>query len=170
MDMWYFVAKITHIFACYLSCSGGMAEKRRAGELTDRRQHRHPCRPQPHHQRSSSLWLGQLQLPGQQHRGQEAQRDSHRYSVWYAILSSPVIAFHNPLLWTNTLFTCHFRSICLACPASLHKRLRDPSPCFPLKCCVPSLFWRMYYSKTQFTASHLKSMCTLWKEISHCVS
>lgn len=167
--MFYVSQKLRPIsYLHHLSCAGGMAKKRRAAELPDWRQHRHPRGPQPHHQRGAAVRLGQLHLSGQQHRGQETQRHSHCDSLWYAVLLAAVIACYTTLQRADTLFTWHFRSICLvSCtPTQVIKR---PISMFPLKSDVSSLFRWMYYSKTQFTASHSKSMCTLWKEISHCV-
>lgn len=152
------------------SCAGGMAKKRRSAELPERRQHRHPCRPQPHHQRGPAVRFGQLHLSGQQHRGKETQRHGHRDSLWYAVLhtqllSLPVTTHYSAL--TPCLHGTSHQFVCL--PAPLHKWLRDLSLCFHWRAMFSFLFRWMYYSKTQFTASHLKSMCTLWKEISHCV-
>ena len=146
-----------------------MAEKWGASELPGRRQHRHTRGSQPHHQRGAAVRLGQLHLSSQQHRGQETQRHSHCDRLRYAVLPpAAVIACSNTLECADTLFTWRFRSICLVscAPTPVIKR---PISMFPPRSDVSSLFQWMYYSKTQFTASHLKSMCTLWKEISHCV-
>lgn len=140
-----------------------MAKKWRTGEFPDWRQHWHPGWPQPHHQRGASVWLGQLHLSGQQHCGKETQRHSHCDSLRYAVLPAAVIACYN-----NSGCLLHFRSICLVSCIST-QMINRPISMFPLKSDVSSLLQWMYYSKTQFTASHLKSMCTLWMEISHCV-
>lgn len=165
--MWcYFFHLISVLY--YLSCTGGMAKERRAAELPDWWQHRHPCGPQPHHQRGATVWLGKLHLSGQQHCRKETQCHSHCDCLRYAVLPAAVIACYNTSQCTDTLFTWHFRSICLlSCTPT--QVIKTPISTSPLKSDVSSLFRWMYYSKTQFTASHLKSMCTLWKEISHCV-
>lgn len=151
----------------YLSRTGGMAEKRRAGEFPDWRPHWHPSRPQPHHQRGAPVWLGQLHMPGQQHCGQETQRHSHCHRLWYGSPPSAVFARCRTSQCNATLFTLCLRSLCLfsRIPRQVIKR---PISMFLWKRCLPLFQW-MYYSKSQFSASHLKSMCTLWKEISHCV-
>jgi len=102
----YIFADIAHISTLYdPSRVGGMVEKRGAPEFPDRRQYRHPSRPQPHHQRGASVRLGQLHVSGQQHCGKKTQRHSLCDSLRYAIpLLAAVITCSNTLFYYSVCY------------------------------------------------------------------